>query len=875
VNSKGVCLQESFMKKVFSSLLIGIFLLFSSSSSSAEDRSSKYILDNGLTVLITEMPSSPVVSVYALVKAGSATEERFLGTGISHFLEHMLFKGTHGRGVGELAARVQAVGGQINASTGMDYTMYTLTVPYESFDVALDILSDMLMNAAMDAKEVELERTVIFGEMRMRNDDPDRRVSELTFQNVYIRHPYRHPVIGYESLLRGVTRDDIVAYYQTFYVPNNIILSVAGHIDGQAILPKIKESFQSFKRGREVVRLLPEEPPQISSRRYEESYPTDLTRLSMSYSGVSLLDPDLYALDVLATILGQGWSSRLYKDVYKKQGLVYNISSSNYTPVDKGFFNVDALLEQDKVEAVVQAVLRHIEDIKKGGVTQGELGKAKQQVRSQYVFQNQTASSVTYSQAIDEAFAGDPHFSEKYVAGVGRVTVEDIRRVAKNYLVDSALTTVILKPKQKDEVVEKKKDGAVRGSIQRHVLDNGLTVLLREDHTFPLVSIRLSANGGVRQEEAALNGLSRMTASVWIKGTKNFTADQLAEKTESLGMNLDSFSGRNSFGLSLDFLTGQLSTAYELLKELVFAPVFPEEEIVKVREDLKTLIRQREDDIFQSTAHALKETLFLTHPFRLEPEGAPESLDRITRHDLVDFYQQFTAPGNMVLSVFGDINPEDTLKEVERLFGNMKSRDVALKTRQEALPRQLREKSLVMDKEQAMVMFGFQGAALNDKDYYPLEILSSILGSSFSGRLFNNIRNQLGGTYTLGGSFVPGVDTGFIYLYVLTTDKEADKVKGLIRKEIENIQSALVEDKELKDMKVYLKGAFQARQETNASLSYIVGLDELYGLGFERYQRYGDNIDAVTEEDIRRVAQQYLDLNKAAVVVTRPKSKVE
>jgi len=189
------------MRKFFLPFLtIAVFLLFSSPSQAIENRSSKQILDNGLTVLVTEMPSSPVVSVYALVKAGSATEGKFLGTGISHFLEHMLFKGTHGRGVGEIASRIQAVGGSINASTGMDYTIYTITVPFDSFDVALDILSDMLMNSTMDAEEVERERNVIFGEMRLHNDNPGRKIGELTFKNVYIRHPYRHPIIGYKSL---------------------------------------------------------------------------------------------------------------------------------------------------------------------------------------------------------------------------------------------------------------------------------------------------------------------------------------------------------------------------------------------------------------------------------------------------------------------------------------------------------------------------------------------------------------------------------------------------------------------------------------------------------------------------------------------------
>jgi len=340
------------------------FFLFCSSSYSGERQPFKTLLDNGLTVIISEMPSSPVVSVYALVKTGSATEGKFLGTGISHFLEHMLFKGTHGRSVGELASRIQAVGGTINAATSFDYTIYTITVPYESFNVAIDILSDMLMNATMEADEVERERKVIFGEMRMRSDNPSSKLSELVFKNVYIRHPYRHPIIGYESLLAKVTGEDLVEHYQRNYTPNNIIISVAGNIDEQIILSKVKEVFKNFKRARSITRNLPIEPQQISGRRYEEEYSTKLTRLSMAFSGISLLHKDLYALDVLANILGQGRSSRLYLDIYKEKNLVHSISASDYTPIDTGIFDIDILLDLENVDTVIGEVLNNIEQIK-------------------------------------------------------------------------------------------------------------------------------------------------------------------------------------------------------------------------------------------------------------------------------------------------------------------------------------------------------------------------------------------------------------------------------------------------------------------------------------------------------------------------------
>ena len=859
------------MRKLITGSLAAVILLSSAFSSGAfEDRSLKRVLDNGLTVLVTEIPSSPVVSVYALVKTGSATEGRFLGAGISHFLEHMLFKGTHGRQVGEIAGRVQAVGGTINAATGMDYTIYTITVPYGSFDVALDILSDMLANASMDAEEVERERNVIFSEMRMRNDDPDTRISELAFKNVYMRHPYRHPIIGYGELLAEVTRDDLVGYYRERYAPNNTVLSVAGKVDKNEALSKVTAAFKDFKRGHPVVRNLPNEPRQISPRSYQEEYPTELTRLSMAFSGIELLHPDLYALDVLAQVLGQGKSSRLYRDVYKKQGLVHHISASNYTPIDKGIFWIECLLEEENAEAAIRAVLEQVDEVKKNGIKPEELKKAKQQVRSGHILRHQTSASVAHAQAIDEAFAGDHHFSKKYVEGVERVTAEDIRRAANTYLVDTALTTVILRPEGEGAQEETEADVAETQEIRKHVLDNGLTVLLKEDRAFPLVTVRLAANGGVRQETAQLNGVFLMLASTWTKGTKTYSADQIAEKTEGLGMRLSGFSGRNSFGLSLECLAEQLPAALGLLEDLVLRPTFPDEEIVKVKEQMRTAIRGREDDIFAKTAHRLKRTLFLTHPFRLEEEGTVESVERITRRDLTAFYEWFAVPGNMVISVFGDMDADNVFKDIKKSFGSLKDEPLALKFHKESPPDRPREETLTMDKEQAMVMVGFQGPALSDPDRYGLEVLTAVLGSSFNGRLFTRIREQSGDAYTLGGHFLPGPDAGFVYFYVQTTAGEAERVKGLLKEEIAALQSEYVPEEELKDIKTYLKGTYRASRETSASLNFMASLDELYGLGYDHYQEYDANIDGVTQDDIRRLAREVLDLNKAAVVTTLP-----
>lgn len=853
-------------------VFFAVALFFPSAIYAAGEVASKHLLDNGLTVLIREMPASPVVSVYALVKTGSATEGEYLGTGISHFLEHMLFKGTTMRKVGEIADEVQAVGGSINAATSMDYTIYTITVPSESFDTALEVLSDMLMHSVMDPAEIEKEREVIFGEMRMYKDDPDRVLNELAYRNIYIKHPYRHPIIGYKELLAGVTRDDLLAYYRSRYAPNNMVLSIAGNIREPEILPKVEGTFKDFKRQRDVVRNLPQEPPQLSPRRYDEEYPTDLTRLSMAFSGVSLLDHDMYAMDVLAMILGQGESSRLYLDIYKKQGLVYAVSSSNYTPIDRGVFAVEALLEADNTEKTIEAVREALEAIKKNGVKKDELEKAKRQVLSEHIFSLQKASHVTYSQAIDEAYAGDPQFSEKYVEGVRTITNEDIKRVARHYLVEEALTIVVLKSKSKGSPVPQERKEAGAGEIRKVVLKNGLTVLLREVHGLPIVSMRLSMQGGTRQEEPLNNGISQMMTALWEKGTKALSAQEIAERSESLGMGIGSFSGKNSFGLEMECLLENFQEGLDLFADIVKNPVFPEEELVDVKDEMRSAIRQREDDIFQFSGIAFKELLFQSHPLRLDDGGTMESIDRIQREDITALYRRWTVPSNMVLTVFGDIDPDETLKELEKRFGGLAGPAAPLTSSHEDPPPQPREKEIFMDKEQALVMIGFHGVGLKHGDRYGLEVLTAVLGSSFSGRLFHSIREELGQAYSLGGYSAPAMDAGYICFYVLTTEKDIAQVREVLRKNIQRIQRELVTDEELEDIKTYLKGTFKAGLETNSALSFTSGLDELYGLGFDYHQEYGRRVDAVTAQDLKRLAGEYLDLNKAVTVVTRPKN---
>ena len=829
----------------------------------------KTILPNGLTVLVQPMPASEVVSLYAFVKTGSATEGEFSGTGISHFAEHMLFKGTARRGVGVIAQEVRALGGTINASTTLDYTLYTLNLPKEQFTKGLDIMADMLMNSAFDPAQVEKERQVIHGEMRLYNDQPGRRLNEAVFRNAYVRHTYRHPIIGYPQLFDQISRDQLYEYYRARYVPNNIVFSVAGGIDPKENLVLITEAFKQFKPLPFPEPVVPPEPPQISPRYLEEYYPTSLFRFSFGYAGVSINNPDLYALDILAMALGQGESSRFYKEIYKKRRLVESISSSHFTPADRGLFEIEGSMTKDNLAAVRQAVDDIIADVGRRGLLPAELEKTRRQVLSGFIFSNQTSSSRALRAAADEAMTGDAQFSQHYVEAVKNVTNKDIKRVARQYLTSSSLSLTILRPQSTQESRQKDTEKVLSSPVQKLVLTNGLTVLLKEDHTVGVVSLNVFANAGLRQETVPLNGISHLLSQVWTKGTQAKTAEQIAQAMEGRGGFLSGFTGRNAIGLQMQVLSQDLPFALELLTELIAQPTFPTDAITREKAQMEAAIDDRDEDVQENTLKQLLEMLYLEHPYRFDALGNKESVKAITRGDLLDYYHRFVQPGNMVIAIFGDFDSARLKGKVEEQFGHLKNIPVPLQSFTEPPPQKTRLRQLEADKEQTVVMFGFQAPAFKDKDRWPMTVINTVLGSGLSGRLFVKVRDELGKAYTVGSQYVPGIDSGMFVLFVLTTADKVDSVRGIIERELNLMQTVALSQLELASAKAYIKGTFKMGLNTPASLASMCGLNELYGLGYDFPEKFNPFIDAVTAEQVQQAARKYLGFNSAAIMITK------
>ena len=462
----------------------------------------KWVLPNGLTIIVQEDRSAPVASVQAWCATGSIDEDAHLGAGLSHILEHMLFKGTKTRSTNQIAQKIQDVGGYINAYTSFDRTVFWIDVPKDGVATALDVLGDAMMNSTLPPEEYQKEQEVIRREFAMGMDDPDRMAGLLLFATAYQRHPYRFPVIGEIEIYNQLTQEQVMQYYKTRYVPNNLTFIVVGDVDAQKVRQQLIELFKPYPEKSLKPVFIPAEPPQLGRREVHQEFPTELTHLSLAWHIPEVTNPDVPALDLLSTILGDGRSSRLYRRVREEAGLAFHIAAFSYTPGDPGLFGIDATLDPKKREAAEQLVLRIIDEVKQTGVTAEELAKAKKITLSHHLDALTTMRGQASDTGSNWLLTRNLNFSRDYLDAVQKVTLDDIKRVAATYLTESNLTVVSLNPKASLAGKSEETKVASAGEIEKFELSNGLRILVREDRRLPLVAMGAVFRGGLLAETA-------------------------------------------------------------------------------------------------------------------------------------------------------------------------------------------------------------------------------------------------------------------------------------------------------------------------------------------------------------------------------------
>jgi zinc protease len=865
------------------SFVLSMILVFGICTSFSKDRFRQITLDNGLKVILEENRNAPVVALQIWVNVGSG-DERDEEAGMCHFIEHMIFKGTEKRKVREMAREIESMGGSINAYTSYDQTVFHITLASRFADTGLDILADAIQHSTFDPVELEREREVVLEEIRMGQDDPSRKLFQQTMATLFQKHPYRRPIIGFEKTVQSIQRNQMVSFFKKWYVPNRMAFVAVGDFALHEMEGKVREAFKGLKPSTTGFPSRIEEKgkkefgPVVSQGNFKETY------LHMAVPIPSVKHEDTPALDALSYILGGGEASRLVQKVKLEKGLVNSVSASSFTPKDPGAFIIGATLPVEKLEKAMEAILKEIHEVGRNGATTEELNRVKVNVESELIYDRQTVQGQARKLGYYEVVTGDLQFEKEYMRRISLLQSEDIKKVVEKYFKGPWVVSLLV-PSEKAEsvkstalpsILEKAGRPEPAGETQgkppvfKTVLENGIRLIVKENRSNPIVTLQASFMGGVRFEMESQNGINHLIAVMVTKGTERQSNLEIAKKVERMAGSLDGFSGYNSFGLTFTFLSPHFEDAFSLFAEVLQQPSFDAEELEKRRRLTLAAIQQQEDDLDRMVFKLFRKTLYEKHPYRMDTLGTMESVKSLTREDLKEYYSKMVVPKNMVLTVVGDVETKQVALATQKAFGNLKRGDVSSPPvpLESPLPHMRRSENY-QKKEQAHFVLGFLGTTFRDKDHYALEVLDAAL-SGQGGRLFYQLRDKESLAYALAFMATSNLDPGFIGVYMGThPDKLDTAIQGVLRELRKVKEDGLTED-EVERAKRYLIGNFEIGLQTNGAQANHISLDELYGVGYDHYQKYPQEVQKISKEDVHRVAQKYFNLEAYTLAIIRP-----
>lgn len=833
-------------------------------------RLKRITLPNGLTVLLQSDHSAPVVSIQIWVGTGSIHEDTYLGAGLSHFVEHMIFKGTPKRPTGAISRAIHDAGGKINAYTSFDRTVFYTDLPSRHWELGLDVLIDALRFADFPAEECQREKEVILREMAMGYDDPDRLHTQLLWSLAYSRHPFRIPIIGHPDIFKSITRDDLIAFFKRHYTPDNMLLVVAGDIAGEAVEQKIREFTQGFERRASPPVILPAEPPQIAPRYLRQTGPYQIGRIHIAYHTVALTHPDAPALDLLATVIGRGRSCRLNRVIKEELRLVHSIDGWSYTPSDPGLFGVSATFNPDQEQAVIRAIDAQIAEWIETPLPLAELNKARNLLLTGEIVNLQTVGGQAAKFATGEFYARDPAFSIRYLQQIQNLKPRDLQIVARKYLAASNRSVAILSPLEAPTSTAALSPPAPP-DIQKLHLKTGATLLVRPDARLPLVYVSAVCRGGLLAETDATCGGCHLMAELLTRGTARQSQAEIAAQIESMGADLNSFSGQNSFGLQGYCRQENLPEFLAVLADCLLAPSFEAGEVDKqIQVQLAEIAEQLEHPMVLAQQNLLA-TLFPHHPYQWTTLGRPETVKSLTPAALRTLHRRLVVSGNLAISIFGDIQPDQARRQAEKAFKAVRSGPFPAREYSAARPSLPDRKTRSEPKEQAILLLGYPGIDVKDPRRDALQILETAL-SGMSSPLFDEIREKRGLAYFTGAAFRPGMDPGYLMFYAGTRADALDEVERLIDQQIDRIVKDGLTPPEIDRARNQIIAAWEMSLQDNLGLAQTSGLNELYGLGYDYDFSIRRRLESVTPETIRSAAADLLKKDRKAVSIVRPLS---
>ena len=857
------------------------------------------VLPNGLTLLTREERRGGVVSIVTWVRAGYFHEPDEKA-GMAHLFEHMFFKGSRQfPGAEEIAQHVSRLGGVTNAGTIYDSTSYYFVLPREGFTRGVEIQADAVMHPLFDPEELRKECEVVIEESNRKLDNPSAVATERMFATAFTEHRMKRWRIGSNDVLRNIDRDDLIAFFDTLYRPENIIVSIAGDVSHEEAIETVTRAFGALERGTLIKERGPVEPPQTSFRFAESrgDIKQALTVLGWHVPGEGSEDDE--ALDVLSAILGSGKYSRLYRGVVGAGG-ANSVSASHSVFEDVGVFTIRGSADDPDLPEVEARILSEVAAMREHGPSEFEIGLARNRVEAAFVFELEETLGQAQTLAWYESRGGYEQL-RTHVQRLEAVTAEQVRDVARRYLTTENLTLYRYRPHGvpeadlqlveahvreaakrpratalTDEPPVRSTDtvrAATSDGLRRFVLSNGATLFVQQNPGTPTVSLSVIFRGGRIDESSRNAGITQLMCRSMRRATASRSYERINREIEYLGTQLDVSVDEDFVGFSIDVLRKYLDPAAEILADVLLHPAFPAEGIEEERRLQAAGIRRSHDSATERPFQLFHGAFYGSHPYANPGAGFESTLEMLDRDALVAWYRGLVRSDAAVIVAVGDVDAEHVHTLCESLLGGMRPSDVL-----RVPPPTLRAPSAPTtviesrDRMQSAIVVGFPSVPPAHDDWVPLKVLGSVT-SGLAGTFFAELRGRRSLAYTVyAGEATRALGGAFVAYIASDAAKEQEALEGLVG-ELRRLSTDGFTDDDVERARSYIRGTTRIRLQTNSAIAGELAEKYLYGLGLDFTERFLDRVAVVTAGELRTVAAKYLSTDNYVTAILRGRTQ--
>ena len=865
----------------------------------------KDVLPNGVTVLIGEDHSSPVVAINLWVRAGYFDEED-REVGISHVIEHMFFKGTPDRPrPDQIATEIKSLGGELNAGTYYDSTNYYVVLPSENLRKGLEIEADALMHPLFDPGELKRELEAVLQEGRRKMDTPGAYALEIMFREAFDTHRIRRWRIGEEQALRAITRDDLLAYFRTHYVPERVILSVVGDVKGADVIEAAHVYLGGMTAQPGAPLGSPAEPAQTGFKYRRIKGDIKRSYIVVGYHTPAVLTDDDPALRILAYVLGSGQASRLYQSVKEKAGLVDSIGASLDSFRDIGILTVMSEGEPRSALAAARAIQGEVERLRREPPTAAEMERARSAIEYRY---HQSRSEVLGQSSILAYYEalGDFHLADELVEKLRLVTGADVLRVARAHLslenmtlleyvpeaaearlpapdpaeLELELTRIAPAPAPAESAAARAapmpprpttprvtRVGESQG-VSRHRFDSGPVVLHESRRELPLVTMCVAFRGGRSGEGRENSGITRLMQATMIKGSATRDARQVALQIEGLGSSIERLIDEDYFGFALSILSKHARRGFDILMDLVRRPAFRHEEIDKERSLQLAAQESIKDQSLPFTFQLFRQAAFGSHPYALPSFGLMVPVQSMKRENLVRWHRAMVRPATMVVAVVGDLEEQEAIDMVGSSIVDWVQEGHGEKDPGQLVAWGASEVVESRRRQQTAQVIGFPTPGLQTPERFSLDIVQAVT-SGLGGRFFEEVRGKRGLAYAVHAFNYHKVAGGAFTVYLATSPADETEARRVLFQEIARLRHEGPRGEEVERAARYVRGSHAIALQGNAPRAYRFTDAEVRGIGMEAVQVYPERIASVGFDDVHDAIWRYLDPDHCAMGVLR------